>query len=872
MSVSSVSLTACATCGELLRFLRRRARLSQRELAIAVGYSESHISRIENNERPVDRTSLLALFVPTLHLQNEPALVNRLLALCTMPPAKPASEPITSDAALPAPVVHHLPLPFTSFIGRQEEVSEVSALLQQQQTRLLTLTGIGGGGKTRLALHVGAQLAQHYDHGVWLVELASLADPQLLPKTVATVFGLNKVTDDAPLANLTAYLHARRTLLILDNCEHLVEAVAHLAATLLQTCPHLQILATSREALAVPGEINYRIQPLALPPSQHKVPPLCAEVAHYDAIQLFVARAQEALRTFTLTDQNAPAVTQICQRLDGIPLGIELAAAWVYLLSPVQIASRLAQDFDLLVGSGRLVLPRHQTLHAAMDWSYRLLTEPERILLRRLAVFTGGWHLAAAEAVVADDDNPQRLLAGKQVLKLLNQVVNKSLVVVEHSPEGEAYYRLLEPLRAYLKGKLTEAKEEATTYSRYLHYFLSLAEQLAAQTRSSTQAAALATFDREQDNLRAALAWGLAPQQAATGAALVAAALAVRLGRYWYMRQHWYEGCSWLAKALALFTDDLQPPLPTPLSTWRDSRALYAALLFQMGYLAGGQGDLPTAQACLAQSLALQRTLGDQRGLVRCLQELGGVASEQGDYGHATALLAESLSYSRVLGDDWLLAVSVGKLADVAGEQNDYGRCAQFAGEYLTIARRLGDIGMLITALNLLAQCAVATARYAQAVALLEEAIALNQQGNPNSTGSPWALRNLALARQMLGDYAQAAADYRQSLRLRWERQQPTGMAWALEGLGETLALSGDLEQAARLWGAAHMLRRRVASVMSSSDQARHQPIVDTTCAQLGAERFKAAWVDGEAMTPEQVVAYALTMGPQSVVLSPEGL
>ncbi|RIK57211.1 MAG: serine/threonine protein kinase, partial [Chloroflexi bacterium] len=295
MPALDVPLSNFTTCGELLKFLRRRARLSQRELSIAVGYSESHISRIEHNERPVDRTSLLALFVPALHIQSEPEVVERLLTLCAQStaapsePAAPAAPADTPSIAVAQPANHsHLPIQLTSFIGRQEEMTELCDLLQNPKVRLVTLTGVGGCGKTRLALRAGEEVAQAYVHGVWLAELSSLTDPNLLSKTVAAAFNLTERIDQPVLTGLTDFLYPRQVLLILDNCEHLVEAVARLAAALLRACPRLQILATSRESLGVPGEANVRVQPLALPPALPGAKPARAEVEGYDAIQLFV--------------------------------------------------------------------------------------------------------------------------------------------------------------------------------------------------------------------------------------------------------------------------------------------------------------------------------------------------------------------------------------------------------------------------------------------------------------------------------------------------------------------------------------------------------------------------------------------------------
>jgi predicted ATPase len=668
--------------------------------------------------------------------------------------------------------------------------------------------------------------------------------------------GLSESADRPPLSLLDDFLRPRQALLILDSCEHLVEAAAHLVAALLCGCSRLQILATSREALAVPGEINYRVQPLALPPVRRGERPSRAAVEGYDAIQLFVERARTARRGFALTNPNAPAVTRICRRLDGIPLAIELAAAWVNLLSPEQIADRLDNNLELLVSDSRTVPLRQQTLAAAIDWSYNLLSEKEQTLLRRLCVFAGGWSLDAAESV-AGEAPP---VARKETLALLHRLVNKSLAAVEHSPEGEARYRLLETIRQYLREKLAETGEETETRNRHLGFFFALAAELEAQTRGPTQSAALAAFDRDDENFRAALAWAFAPERPLAQGELIAPALAARLGRTWYVRQHWREGRAWLAKALAALGLDPQRPPPDASQAQGENSALAAELLFRAGHLAGGQGDLLAAQHLLEQSLALERTLGDRRGIARCLQELGGIASEEGDYDRAAAWLTESLGYVRSLGDEWLLVVSLGKLADVAGEQNDQVRSEEFAREQLAIAQRIGDPGLQITALNLLAQCAIGTGRFVQAVELLEAALAMDRQRNPHSQGGPWTLRNLGLAWQMLGDYEQAADYYRRSLRLRWEQEQAGGMAWALEGLGEVVALTGHPQEAVRMWGAADRLRRSVGSTMSRSDWLRHEPIVTATRALFEPETFMTAWAEGESLSPEQVVVYALNL------------
>jgi predicted ATPase len=665
MAGSPVPLSSFATFGELLRFLRRRAQLSQRDLSVAVGYSESQISRIENNQRPPDKASLLALFVPALQTEDEPALVARLLELAEAGRAAPSSEPAMRSVPAPSPahpapaapptgltgstanltgqagMRNHLPGQLTSFIGREEELAELCDLLHFAGTRLVTLIGAGGCGKTRLALRIGEKLAQEYEHGAWLVEFASLADPQLAPNAVAAAFNLNERTDQPFLSVLADFLRPRQALLILDNCEHLVEAVAHLVGALLRACPRLQILATSRETLGVPGEIVYSVQPLALPPAQPGVQPSRTAVEGYDAIQLFVERAHTALRTFTLTDENAPAIVRICRRLDGLPLGIELAAAWMNLLNPEQIAGRLERDFNFLMSGSRTVLPRHQTLRAAIEWSYHLLSAAERLLLRRLAVFEGGWMLDAAEAVTTGAASGNASFAKDQVLSLLRQLVNKSLVTVNWSAEGAARYRLLEPIREYLWEKLIEAKEEEQIRNRHLEFFVHLAETAEPALKSDRQLAWLDRLDQEQDNLRAALTWSMSQKKAEEGLRLAGA-----LGHYWEMRFELGEGGRWCEAVLVMANEDtdLQGSL-------RRAKALFAS-----GMLACYRFDLEFAHRRLEESFALYQALGDPAGGGAALCFLANAQADLHKPDQALCTSREGLQLCQRAEDAWWIA------------------------------------------------------------------------------------------------------------------------------------------------------------------------------------------------------------------------
>ncbi|MFN3334151.1 MAG: ATP-binding protein, partial [Caldilinea sp.] len=684
MAASHDSFITFSTCGELLKFLRRRAHLSLRELSIQTGYSESHLSRIENNERTVDRVTLLARFVPALGLEAAPEIIAHLLALCdqqTNDAAPLAISPAASHSSVLSPPIsqpasanaYPLPLQLTSFIGRAEEVSEVCKLLQDQNVRLVTLTGAGGCGKTRLALRIGEEMKPFYTDGVHLVELAALVEPHLLPTVLATAIGVSIVAGDVALTALVDFLRFSQRLLILDNCEHLVEAVAEAAVTLLLACPQLQILTTSREVLAVPGEFVYRVQPLALPTMQVDAQPSAVTIARYDGVRLFEERARAASNTFALTNQNASAVARICHRLDGIPLCIELAAAWVATLAPEQIAARLEHDLSLLTTDSRRTLPRHQTLHTAIDWSYHLLSVSERTLLRRLAIFRGGWSLDAAESVVADDKGDGQTIAAQQVLMLLRQLANKSLIMVDDSPKGGARYRLLEPLREVLYEKLVEADEQIQLQQRHLTYYTRLAEAAEAGLSGADQEQWLDRLETEHDNLRLALKWG---SERAEEPTMMATRLAARIWRFWLVRGHYAEGRHWLEQALANghLTDSMR-----------------VRLLYGAGVLARLQLDLTAAQHFAKEQQRLAQRLGDHQGIADSYGVMGWVEEFLGNYQKALNFFNKRLALSRTLGNQRGIAYALRGLGETATALGMYKEADAWLNEALTIFLQLGD-------------------------------------------------------------------------------------------------------------------------------------------------------------------------------------
>ena len=632
---------------------------------------------------------------------------------------------------------HNLPIQLTSFIGRAREIAEVKRLLGA--TRLVTLTGSGGGGKTRLALQVAADVVDGYPDGVWLAEFAPIADPALVPKTVASALKVPEQPGREMTDTLVGTLRSKALLLVLDNCEHLLAACANLAVALLRACPQVHTLATSREGLGVPGETLWQVPSLSVPEDIRQLPP-SNELVLYDAVRLFVDRAVATAPGFAVTKENAPAVAQVCHRLDGIPLAIELAAARIKVLSVEQIAARLDDRFRLLTGGSPILLPRHQTLRGAIDWSYNLLSELERGLLRRLSVFAGGWTLEAAESVCAGGS-----VEAAVILDLLTSLVDKSLVLAE-TQRGEARYRLLETMRQYGWDKLQESGEVNDFRGRHRDWYLTLAEQAASELKGARQALWLERLENEHDNLRAALEWSRADRNGAEAGLRLAGALVV----FWIRHGHWSEGRWWTESALARGAE--APPaaalkalhgaanLARRQGDYSRARALAekglrtcrelednqmgAWFLFRLGQVAYLQEQYERATALLEKSL----NSSHERSLIGIvLADLGLVARYQGDYARAIVFYNKSLDVLNEIGDKWHIALVHRSLGYVALAQNDYVRASAFLVQGLNLCGELGDRYVTQGCLQGLARVAHGTGHYERAVRLFGAAKALRE-------------------------------------------------------------------------------------------------------------------------------------------------
>jgi predicted ATPase/class 3 adenylate cyclase len=725
---------------------------------------------------------------------------------------------------------NNLPQQATRFIGRDKELTELKRLLAK--TRLLTLTGAGGCGKTRLSLQVAADSLERFPDGAWLVELAPLADAGLVPQTIATVLGLKEATGKPISQTLVEHLKDKRLLLLLDNCEHLLGGCVQLVDTLVRECANVKILASSRETLGIAGEQAYRVPSLSLPDLKGSHAP--ETIAQFEAVQLFADRALLARADFQLTKQNAATVASICYRLDGIPLAIELAATRVRSLSVEEIDGKLDQRFRLLTGGSRTALPRQQTLRSLIDWSYDLLQDPEKLLLQRLSVFAGGWTLEAAEHVCAGEG-----MESSEVLDLLTSVADKSLVITEQNDERYRY-RLLETVRQYARERLMEAGAGEALRGRHRDYFRALSEEAEPKLMGAQQAAWLQRLVDEHDNLRSALEWSLVATGSDTGLRLCGA-----LQRFWWARGYLSEGREWCVRILGKAGAETR--------TRERAKALNTA-----GVLAYHQSDYIAARALNEESLRIQRELDDRRGMANSLNNLGNVAWDRGDHAAARALHQESLMIMRELGDRWGTARSLNNLGNVTWDEGDYAGARALHEESLAIWRELGDRGVIAASLFNLGIVAYALHDYPGAEALYEESLAIaREMGYQQRIAS--ALNELGQLDTDRGDFASAKARHEEGLAIGRELGDKRGIAFALEGLAAVVAALGSSARAARIWGAAERLRAEVGSPVLPKDKPDYDRRV--TAARTAAANdaaFDRAWQDGRALTLEHAVEFAL--------------
>jgi predicted ATPase/DNA-binding SARP family transcriptional activator/DNA-binding CsgD family transcriptional regulator len=745
----------------------------------------------------------------------------------------------------PGATKHNLPAARTSFVGREREMLEIKRELAM--TRLLTLTGAGGSGKTRLALEVAKELVGAYPDGVWLVELAGLSEETLLPQAVATALQVQEQPDRSLTDTLIDFLSQKKVLLVLDNCEHLLDAAARLTETLLDSCPRLKALATSREPLGVGGEALWQVGPLSAPGEQEQ--PTIEELEGYESVRLFVERAlfvEQVLygsSGFALSSDNARPVAEICLRLEGIPLAIELAAAWVGTLTVEQISERLKDSLRLLKSSSQTITPRQQTLRGAMDWSYDLLSGHEQILFRRLSVFVGGWTLEAGEVVGASDKVEE-----DEVLELLWGLVNKSLVAAEAGTQGTARYRMLEPIRQYAWEKLRENADADEVLNQHAVYFLALAEEAETKLAGPQQGLWVEQLEGEHDNLREALSWVLERGQAG---------LALRLGtalwRFWYNRGYISEGIRWMERVLS-GSDLAQAPAR-------------AKALEGLGWLLQLQGDFARASATYEEMLRLSRGLGDKGNLATALNSLGTLATYQGDHERARALLEENLSVLRELEKEGNSATTLKRfhVLNLLGilainQEGDYARGTTLWEESLALVREAEDTYLIGIMLSNLGHAVLLQGDYERATALCEESLAFaHDLGSTGVEFAPSAFINLGLAALGLGEHEQAMASFIKALHMSQNVGMKPQVVESLEGMAGLAGALGEATRAAHLWGAAQAEREISGIALSPGERALHEPYLDAARSRIGEAAWKAELAKGQAMSLDQAVEYTLS-------------
>jgi len=731
----------------------------------------------------------------------------------------------------------NLPTQLTSFVGRERELAEAKSRLEN--ARLLTLIGPGGTGKTRLSIQLGSQLISDFKDGVWLVEFAPIADPSLVTQTIASTLDIGEVPGVPLKTLLHDFLREKHLLLILDNCEHLVEASAKVADELLHVAPSIKIIASSREALGIAGETVYRVPSLSLP--NQDSPTGTAEVTKesvmgFESVQLFVERASAANPKFQLTDENASSVAQICSRLDGIPLAIELSASRTTFFSPEQIAKRLDDRFKLLTGGSRTALPRQQTLRALIDWSYELLSEDERALLRRLSVFAGGWTFEAAETICNNVD----------VFEHLPQLVNKSLVTVNDEGDEPRYF-LLETIRQYARDKLLEQGEGEGTRNRHLAYFLEMAET--AQPEILLKEKELGWIHRlqtEYDNIRTAIEWALSNDP------LAAARIVYSLSSLSVVRSSSGEGHRWGEKALKEI-DDLGENITN------EKKQIRARLLVSMGVMSFSIGDNQTSRSEAREATPILRELGDKRALATALSFLCGTCVLTGYKDESIEVFDEALAIAEELGDKYILGTVLyaGSRVDVFAK-GDFPKAIEHLTRASELLKEHGNRWSYGITMYGFGNLYMAKRDFAKSREKYKVAMQTMQE-----LGS---LRNVSMIKSDLahilryeGKYPEAISAYRETI-IEWQRMgHRAAIAHQLESLAFIAKAKEQTERAARLFGAAEVLREKIGIDMTPQERQEYKKEVAALKANMDEKEFTSLWAEGRSMTMEQAIELAVS-------------
>jgi predicted ATPase/class 3 adenylate cyclase/Flp pilus assembly protein TadD len=724
---------------------------------------------------------------------------------------------------------NNLPLQPTPLIGREKEVSDVCNLLRGDETHLLTLTGPGGTGKTRLALQAAADLLDDFPDGTYFAQLATLTEGELFSSAVAETLGVRE-TGEQPLdEGLKDYLRERRLLLVLDNFEQVLGA-APAVTELLAAAPGLKVLATSRAQLGLYGEHVFPVPPLTLP--DLKRPISLERLTQYEAVGLFLERARAVKPDFEVTNESAPAIAEICVRLDGLPLAIELAAARIKMLPPKAMLQRLSSRLKLLTGGARDLPERQRTLRGAIEWSHALLDRGEQVLFARLAVFSGGRTLEAIEAICdAKGDLPVDTFDG------VSSLLDKSLLRQEEGPGEEPRFVMLETVHEFAREKLQESAEAGEITRTHAQYFLTLAEEAYPELKGANQLEWLDRLEAEHDNMRVALSWALEHKEAE-----VAIRLGGALWLFWFVRGYNSEGRRWLQEALAI--------------DGRGSSDSRAMALAGVGWLAAHQGDLDRAQEACEEGLQL--TANEASEARRCLLVfLGWVAREREDYGRATQLFEESLALSKQMSDTYWHATSLSNLALVSHYLRDSERATELYEESMDLFRELGDKQSLAYCLNNLGMVVYSQGDLERAAQLTEEGVALVRELGAR-VDVALGLCNLGWIDLLREDLGRAADHYRESLSLSWDTGLTPLVQSALEGFACLAGARGEAERAVRLWGAAQSLHETKGIPRDDDFFDEADARISVVRSGIGEEQWEQARHKGRVMTLDEAVSYAL--------------
>jgi predicted ATPase/class 3 adenylate cyclase/Tfp pilus assembly protein PilF len=725
---------------------------------------------------------------------------------------------------------NNLPIQPNPLVGRELEVEQVAERLCGEEVRLLTLTGPGGTGKTRLALQAGANLLEEFEDGAFFVSLATMTDPELVPTAIAGSLRLKESVEESLMETLKGYLHHKHLLLILDNFEQVLEG-APVVGELVRACPRFKVLATSRVPLRLYGEQEYAVPPLDLP--NPKALPSLKVLTRYGAVRLFAERATAVKPNFEVTTENARAVAEICARLDGLPLAIELAAARIRILSPRALLARLGNRLKLLKGGARDLPARQQTLRGTIDWSYDLLTEEEKTLFGRLSAFAGGHTLEATEAVC----DPEGDL---DALEVVGALLEKSLLRREEGSGGESRFVMLETVREYARERLEESGEAEEIKRAHAEYFLTLAEEAAPELKGPEQLEWLQRLEAEHDNMRAALSWALGQEMVELTLRLAGA-----LWRFWWTQGYDSEGRRWLEEALAM-----------------DGRALIesrAMALAGVGALASHQGDFDRAEEALEEGLELLVGEVTERSEIKLhlLLTLGTVALERADYSKATRLFEECLALSRQEGNEWGLARSVMSLATVIHEQGDLERATQLFEDGIDLFRKRGDkLGLAWCLINL-GLAVYSRGDLGRAANLTEEGVGLLRElgvGADLSIG----LCNLGWMALSQNDLSESTDYYEESLRLASDTGMEPVVLTTLEGYACLAGARREAQRAARLWGAAQTIQEAKGIPRDTYWLAEADSRIAAVRSSLGEQTWEKVLAEGREMTLEEVVSYVL--------------